>query len=76
MVMPGQSHLDFFEHSDRFVILRSAATKDLRLFFGVFSAKRRGLGIIALPTFTVKQRRTIADPSLRSGWQALYEMEI
>jgi hypothetical protein len=33
--------------------------------FGVFPAKRRSFGIIALPTFTVKQRRTTADPSLR-----------
>jgi hypothetical protein len=41
----GQSHLELLGHFHRFVILRSAATKDLRLPFGPIPAHRRRFSI-------------------------------
>src|ERR1035441_2797946 len=52
---PGELHLEFFEHFHRFVILRSAATKDLRLLFGLFPARRRRFDMVASSTFTAQQ---------------------
>jgi hypothetical protein len=41
----GQTHLGLSEHFHRLVILRSVATKDLRLSFGQFPAHRRRFDI-------------------------------
>jgi hypothetical protein len=67
-LQPGELHLEFFEPSHRFVILRSAATKDLRLLFGLFPARRHRFGMVALQKPSPQRRgKTTADPSLRSG---------
>jgi hypothetical protein len=54
--------LGFIDRSHRFVILRSAATKDLRLLFDLFSIRRRRLGFMALPTLAAKLRKTTGLP--------------
>jgi 2'-5' RNA ligase len=49
--------LEFPEHSHRFVILRSAATKDPQLPFGPFPARWRRFVLVASPSFLAKQKK-------------------
>jgi hypothetical protein len=59
VLQSGQSHFEFPEHSHRFVILRSAATKDLQLPFGPFPARWRRSVLVASPSFLAKQKKQL-----------------
>ncbi len=77
---PRESHLEFPEHSHRFVILRSAATKDPQLLFGPFPAQWRRFVLVASPSFIAKQEKQlqilhyVQDDSVSDGEAGVCEV--